>query len=196
MTQLSRRRFFQLTLACAGTITVPVAVVSAAPAKTILGDPIDPPAPTPWVPSEAEVAEWLQYYKWSVQKRFEEVTHVMQTNPENFQGSHLTEIEHTLVRDGDVLSVVEVKQFEEAFGALEADRAAVGSAQGWGYEAGRAGAPRVRVSAHGPSNANFAWYNGWDTGEFDRVARFRLTSRGNKTRMTREEYVNDLLMRA
>lgn len=159
MTQLTRRRFIQLTSLLAGAISIPAAasMIPVTSAKTILGDPIDTPIPAPWVPTQAEVDEWLAYYKLTVDKRFHAATDYLLVVP---AGDYDTkEI---------IATVEEIERFQRDFAILEGDRQAVGKTQGDGYAAGRNGMPRAFIDAHGPSNANFGWYNGWALGDYDR----------------------------
>lgn len=153
---MTRRRFLQLTVvlaACApiARLTSPFAVA----------DPVGTPAPTAslfgWVPDQAQVDEWLTYYKIAVQSGHRRFVDIM---AKSFADQRVDE---TLEMYG---------QAEHAFNAIEDDRFRVAISQGAGYEQGRQGLPRVNPRYSAASNEAFGWYNGWATGYLDyQVAR-------------------------
>lgn len=149
---MNRRRFLQFTVALA--VAAPLAH------RFLLAPGVMPDLlPERWIPTNAQVAEWLEYYKLYVRAGCEKFADVVKAA---FAGEPM-----------DLQQVADEFEFfdaaERAFMQLNGDRSAVGGSQGLGYDAGRGGLPRFSQAFTGPSNAGFAWYNGWAVGHFDRT---------------------------
>jgi hypothetical protein len=167
---MSRRRFLQMT--------VSLAAVSAA-GGFVAGElaPSKVPAIAPalgaiWVPTVAEVAEWLEYYKLCVtgsHRRFAQIIESLGTGPGE------TDAEFTK----------EFSMAERDFYRFESERRRVAYEQGSGYNAGLSGAPRHSVAFKYPSHPGFGWYNYWALGDFDRRRALGLPRSG---RTLEEEY--------
>ena len=140
---ISRRQFIQLTVALA--VAAPMAFRAA---EAIA-------APHPWVPTQAEVDQRLDYYRTYVTKGSKSFQQIVLGIPE----------------PSDLLTQQDWKDLrsaETAFAKLESDRASVAHAFIEGYDAGRAGLARENTEFTGPSNRGFAWYNYWQVGANDR----------------------------
>lgn len=153
---MNRRRFLELTIAFAAAAELPSITQAHAPAER-------------WIPTEAEVAEWLEYHKVAVR-----IAH------EDFSAA--VEAAFAVGGDGNPLAagakrVEELQIFEEAeraFNNMAAVRVSVSVAQGWGYRAGREGLPRCEPRYEQASYAGYGWYNGWEVGNFDYLWRTGL----------------------
>lgn len=150
---MNRRQFLQYTIALA----------AAAPLARIALLPEAQAAPLPvveWVPTEAEVREWLQYYKLTVKMGSQKFHDAV---------GGLFNAQEFLDR-ADIVTTIDPALFlqaERSFESLEHDRHCVAYYQGQGYGEGRLGAARRNMAFTGPSNAGFAWYNGWLLGHND-----------------------------
>jgi hypothetical protein len=147
---MNRRQFLQFTVALA--VAAPLARLGVAPAGAQFATP---PAfdPTTWVPTGAQVAEWLEYYKLAVRTGVERFNDIVAT----------VFVEHPNPdADRELYQAA-----ERAWTVLSSDRAAVAVSQGAGYQAGRDGQPRFNPRYTAPSNEAFGWYNSWGVGNFD-----------------------------
>jgi len=159
---MNRRQFLTYTVAIAAAAPfarLDIAKANATPAEIA----------SAWVPTQAEVDEWLGYYKIAVQQGVERFSDVVATifsgRPEEQPGLG-TRFAAT-VEEGREEHELFVKA-EQAFVALESDRRAVAISQGAGYIAGRDGLPRLNPRYTGPSHEGFGWYNMWAVGDRDR----------------------------
>lgn len=153
---MNRRRFLQLSIALA----------ACAPIAHLRPDDIgkvapDVPVVPGWEPTQADVNEWLVYYKIAVRQGVERFHTVMAKN-------FVTDTPEETAEELDLY-----KQAEAAFDALEADRGNVAWSQGAGYAAGRDGHPRENPRYTAASNEAFGWYNGWAVGHQDRLRKIR-----------------------
>lgn len=149
---MNRRRFLQFTIALAAAAVVPASVLDAARETTTKR----------WVPVQAQVDEWLQWYKLTTDrrhKRFVDIAlYAFPDEPESTVAEG--EAEHRLFSAA-----------EGSFEVLQQTREAVADAQGRGYIAGRDGLPRFSGDYVEQSSPGFAWYNGWNVGFNDRLGR-------------------------
>lgn len=156
---MNRRRFLQYTIALAAT--APLSTLGLVSFEGGQLPPV-PLNPSIWVPTQAEVDEWLTYYKLAVRQGCERFVDVVLGVPaetlEQETGPHV----EFKVADQALFDAA-----EHAFLALEGDRRRVGVAQGFGYAYGRDGHPRFNAALTAPSNESLAWYNGWATGNLD-----------------------------
>jgi hypothetical protein len=155
---MNRRRFLQFTIALA--IAAPLAKLGVQP----LGDQEPQPtgAPTEWIPTQAEVNEWMVYYKLAVKGGFESFAKTLER-------AFNTETVAQTLEDLELF-----KAGEKAFDDLHADRICTGFGQGMGYTRGRDGKPRYNPYFTGPSNEGFGWYFGWAVGNHDRERKLRV----------------------
>ena len=161
-------------------LTYTVAIAAAAPFAKLIQpsqDPVAAPLPlgTPdvppirWIPTQAEVDEWLTYYKIAVQQGVERFSDVVATiltgRPEHTHdlGTRFAATPQEAIDEERLFA-----DAERAFEALHADRMAVAISQGAGYSAGRDGLPRENLRYTGPSHEAFGWYNMWAVGDRDR----------------------------
>jgi hypothetical protein len=175
---LSRRAFLKLS--------VQMTAVLAAGVDLGYAESVAIPPPTAatvdlatggWIPTTAEVGNWLTWYKaWvsgqfpNVQELFPEESYVVRWQKGRIEDDDFVTGEQTLWRPVDQHPedmIIGVREFETAMAKLESTRVDVGWAQGSGYEAGRRGDSRESRSYHGPCNEGFAWYNGWAQGNLD-----------------------------
>jgi hypothetical protein len=161
---ISRRRFLQLTVSLAACAAAPPIVRAAIePSDVTIG-------PDRWIPTVAEVAEWLEYYKftlWAAGLRFQQMI-------------------DELGDDGDPVALVqEFQTAERDFLALDKERRAVAWQQDSGYVAGRSGKPRCNPLLLKPSHPGFGWFNYWAVGDYDRRRKLGLPRLG---RTLEEEY--------
>jgi hypothetical protein len=145
---MSRRRFLKITVSMAAIAALPNL---PGPWRSNLLPPIG----EIWVPTVAEVAEWLEYYKLAMHgatKRFADIIDALGT------------------REGetDVQFRAEFQTAEDDFLALTEAREAVAFQQGAGYGAGRDGRPRLNHQFLRASHEAFGWYNYWAIGDYDR----------------------------
>lgn len=158
---ISRRRFIQATFALAALPAIGVVTFEQMPA-----------APKLWIPTEAQVGEWLEWYKASVQTAF--IGHVRDFFPgdvvlppePDFVPLYDNRFFHARVEPVEMTTCT-IEQFDKALAKLEAGRMEVGMHQGGGYEAGRRGDVRECAAYERPSACGFAWHNGWMTGNLD-----------------------------
>jgi len=153
---VNRRQFLAYTIAI-GAAAPFARMIQPAEAQPAVAMP-----PILWSPTQAEVDEWLAYYKIAVRQGVERFADIVQGAPEILIGD-----------DGKpyVVNVVDQHLFEEAeraFHRLDHDRQAVAWSQGQGYYAGRNGLPRENPRYTGPSHEAFGWYNMWAVGDRDR----------------------------
>ncbi len=158
---MNSRQFLSYTIALAAMAPLARVLVTAEPAgaATMSIDPA-PRLGAVWVPTQAEVDEWLEYYKICVQQGVEKFADIVLTvpKPEGDDGTLTDPIEYPRLFEAA----------ERAFAALHSDRMAVAYSQGKGYDAGRDGLPRHCVAYTAPSNEGFGWYNMWAVGDRDR----------------------------
>ncbi len=158
---MNRRRFLQFTIALAATAPIArVLLANEAVAGATLTIAPEPPLGAVWVPTQAEVDEWLEYYKICVREGCEKFADIMKT-----VYYHETD-DGVLTASGPEVDLHD--QAERAFNALHSDRMAVAFSQGQGYSAGRDGLPRHNVAYKAPSNEGFGWFNMWAVGDRDR----------------------------
>lgn len=152
---MNRRQFLQFTVALAASASITRLVVGTSVLEGV-------PPPAPWIPTQAEVDEWLDYYKIAVRAGCQSFSDIVSgaANAEPWLGMAQNQADWTLYREA-----------EKAFAALARDRQAVSMSQGDGYWAGREGEPRCNPVYTGPSNEAFGWYNSWAVGHFDRTRR-------------------------
>lgn len=153
---MNRRQFLTYTIALA--VAAPLARLSVLPTDAAESAPL-PVYPDRWVPTQAEVDEWLAYYKMAVRSGVERFDHVVDTV---FADTSYEERAQELLL---------YEEAERAWRQLSADRHAVAWSQGAGYSAGRDGLPRFNERYTAASNEAFGWYNFWAVGHADRVRR-------------------------
>jgi hypothetical protein len=159
---MNRRQFLQYTVALA--VAAPLAHLAMLPEAQSA-----PLAAVEWVPTEAEVNEWLQYYKLSLKVGHEKFADAVGGLFDAQRGIGITHEEDEITHDPALF-----REAERAFNALERDRGNVAWSQGAGYNCGRDGGARRHMSFSGPSNEGFAWHNGWLVGNNDRYRRVTL----------------------
>jgi hypothetical protein len=149
---MNRRQFLQYTVALAAAASITRLVVGT---SALAGEAL----PEPWIPTQAEVDEWLEYYKLSVRTGVKSFNDIVcgASNAEPWLGIAQNRSDWELYREA-----------EAAFLRLESDRRDVAITQGEGYAAGRDGRPRLNECFRGPSNQAFGWYNYWAVGDADR----------------------------
>jgi hypothetical protein len=161
---MNRRRFLQFTIALAVAAPIARLLVTVEPASdATVPMPPGPQLGAVWIPTQAEVDEWLDYYKICVQQgceRFQDLMRVVYAVESDDEGA-------PIFTDTD-MSLENYRQAERGYTALAADRYAVAMSQGAGYAAGRDGLPRHTVAYTAPSNEAFGWYNMWAVGDADR----------------------------
>lgn len=148
---MSRRRFLQMTVAIAAAAALPTLSDQARAGEAAL-----PAAELDayWIPTVAEVAEWLEYYKLTVGtavRRFADIVLGLDAGSDE---------PGALER--------EFAQAEADFNRLGGARLEVAWQWGRGYNAGRNGEPRANPRFQVPSHQGFAWYNYWAVGDYDR----------------------------
>lgn len=129
--------------------------------------------PTTWTPKQADVDEWLEYYKKSTWLKAKDFATVMATAfgvTVITDGIGNTEVDYPSRQESEQ-DFRDFREAERAFNALEKDRIRVGHEYLNGYEAGRGGAERYCARFDRPTNSSYSWYNGWAVGEFDRLWR-------------------------
>lgn len=154
---MNRRRFLQYTIALA--VSAPLAKLGVVPTGAQVPT-VDLHDPRLWIPTQAQVDEWLTYYKAAVGQGVRRFADIFLGLPEVLDAEDGPIVVH--VPDHSLYD-----QAERAFGLLQGDRFAVGGSQSHGYNAGREGQPRFNPLYTAPSNESFGWYNGWATGNFD-----------------------------
>lgn len=150
---MNRRQFIKFTAALAAASAG--SLMPSSPPEAAL--PVPVPPPVQWIPTQAEVDWWLEYYKLCVTAQAQTLTQALANS------FTVTDID-AIVSAEDVKALAAA---EKAWGALEAQRQRVGWVQGQGYAAGRYGAERFNPLYKGPSHPAFAWYNSWAVGNFD-----------------------------
>jgi len=120
------------------------------------------------LPSEGEVREWLRHYQEWCQRN--------QPLPPDMTaggGDRFSENRLRLTKEGPDaatrLWMDQIEIFEQAYGAYERFRTAIGQAHFKGYNAGRDGEPRESCPYEIPCHEAFSWLNGWNVGEYDRL---------------------------
>ena len=166
---MNRRRFIAWLGATATGIYT--GILTPYPTEGANGETIMPaaaalPQSGHWIPTQEQVDEWLRYYRVAMQiaqRRVKERA----LGSTRFLFSEVPGLEDAPGEDPEDL-MLDSRELDAQFAVVDEERFAVAHAQAGGFFAGRDGRGRVNPEFTKPSDAAFAWYNGWNVGDRDR----------------------------